>query len=127
MALFDNVTYEYYTETLGRHEVPDADAFNKYKLENVMYLKGLYNDGLIIEREPGGIDAACCMMIEESYKGAEIAAGNSNTPASENIGGYSYSVSTKASDLQQEKDAKSTDAKKYKWLGLYCYIMNGRR
>lgn len=127
MALFDNVTYTFYTETLGRSEVPNADAFNKYKLENVLYLKGLVNDGLIIEREPNGIDAACCMMIEEDYKAAEIATGAANVATSETIGGYSHSSSAKAYEIQTEKDAKSTAEKKYKWLGLYCEIMSGVR
>lgn len=127
MALFDNVTYTYYSETIGRQEVPNADEFDKYKNENILFLKGLYNDSLIVEREPNGIDAACCMMIEEDYKAAEIAAGAANVDTSETIGGYSHSSSAKAYEIQQEKDAKSTAAKKYKWLGLYCYIMNGAR
>lgn len=126
MALFDNVTYTYYTETLGRQEVPNADAFNKYKTENVLYIKSLINDGLIIEREPDGIDAACCMCIEADYNAAEIAAGNTALIGSESIGGYSYSSDNKAANLQAEKDVKSTAEIKYKWISLYCHVLNTR-
>lgn len=133
MALFDNVTYTHYTDTLGRSIVPDEATFNANKLEVVLWVKSLYNDGLLIEREPGGIDDACCMMIEESYTAAQTEAGAGSTGdtggliASESIGGYSYTKSTKAAEIAIEKNAKSADAKKYKWLSLYCDIMNGWR
>ena len=32
MALFDNVTYEHYSEVMGRSKVPDAATFNDKKL-----------------------------------------------------------------------------------------------
>lgn len=133
MAQFDNVTYTHYSDDMGRHIVPDADAFDAYKLEIVLFCKGLLNDGLIKEREPGGIDDACCMMIEEAYSEAQTEAGAGSTGgsggliASESIGGYSYTKSTKAAEIAIEKNAKSTDAKKYKWLSLYCDITNGWR
>ena len=128
MALFDNVTYTYYTGTLGRTKVPSEAVFNDYKLQNVLYVKSLLNDGLLKEREAGGIDNACCMMIEESYNAAQIESGNAGGAiTSESIGGYSYSKSSKAADIQTEKNAKSTAEKKYKWLALYCDILNGVR
>ena len=65
MALFDNVTYTHYSSDLGRAIVQDAATFEQFKLENVLFMKSLLNDGLIKEREAGGIDDACCMMIEE--------------------------------------------------------------
>ena len=67
MALFDNVTYTHYHDDLGRSVVPDAATFDAGKLEIILYVKSLVNDGLIVEREPGGIDDACCMMIESDY------------------------------------------------------------
>ena len=128
MALFDNVTYTYYTGTLGRTKVPSEAVFNDYKLQNVLYVKSLLNDGLLKEREAGGIDDACCMMIEESYNAAQIESGKAGGAiTSESIGGYSYSKSSKAADIQTEKNAKSTAEKKYKWLALYCDILNGVR
>lgn len=127
MALFENVNYTYYSSTLGRSEVPNEDAFNKFKLENELKLKRLFDDGLIIERELNGLDNTCCLWIEESYKADQIAAGAGNIDTSESIGGYSHSVNTKAFDIAAEKDAKSTDEKKYKWLGLYCHILSGAR
>lgn len=126
MAQFDNATYEHYSGALGRAIVPDAATFNQYKLENVLYIESLY--GLIKERKAGGIDDACCMMIEESYNAAQIESGSAGGAiTSESIGGYSYSKSSKAADIQTEKNAKSTAEKKYKWLSLYCDILNGVR
>ena len=127
MALFDNVTYTYYTGTLGRTKVPSEAVFNDYKLQNVLYLKSLLNDGLLKEREAGGIDNACCMMIEEDYCAAQAQAGADDVQTSESIGGYSYTASSKASELAIEKNAKSTAEKKYEWLSLYCDILNGVR
>ena len=127
MALFDNVTYTYYTGTLGRTKVPSEAVFNDYKLQNVLYVKSLLNDGLLKEREAGGIDNACCMMIEEDYCTAQAQAGADDVQTSESIGGYSYTASSKASELAIEKNAKSTAEKKYEWLSLYCDILSGVR
>ena len=128
MALFDNVTYTHYSSDLGRAIVPDAATFDTYKLENVLYVESLLNDGLIKERKAGGIDDAVCMMIEESYNSAQIESGSTGGAiTSESISGYSYSKSSKAADIQIEKNAKSTAEKKYKWLSLYCDILNGIR
>ena len=128
MALFDNVTYTHYSSDLGRAIVPDAATFDTYKLENVLYVESLLNDGLIKERKAGGIDDAVCMMIEESYNAAQVESGSAGGAiTSESIGGYSYSKSSKAADMKTEKNAKSTAEKKYKWLSLYCDILNGVR
>ena len=130
MALFDNVTYTHYHTDLGRSVVPDAATFDAYKLETVLYVKSLLDDELLIERQPGGIDDACCMMIEETYKAAQTAAGKGDAGgvmASENIGSYSYSRSTKAAEIAVEKNAKSADESRYKWLSLYCHVLTGRR
>ena len=127
MALFDNVIYTYYTGTLERTKVPSEAVFNDYKLQNVLYVKSLLNDGLLKEREAGGIDNACCMMIEEDYCAAQAQAGADDVQTSESIGGYSYMASSKASELAIEKNAKSTAEKKYEWLALYCDILNGVR
>ena len=128
MALFDNVNYTHYSSDLGRAIVPDTATFDAYKLENVLYIETLLNDGLIKERKAGGIDDAVCMMIEESFNAAQIESGSTGGAiTSESIGGYSYSKSSKAADIQTEKNAKSTAEKKYKWLSLYCDILNGVR
>lgn len=128
MAQFDNVNYTHYSSDLGRAIVPDAATFDSYKLENTLFIESLLNDGLIKERKAGGIDDACCMMIEESYNAAQIESGSTGgAVTSESIGGYSYSKSSKAADIQVEKNAKSESEKKYKWLSLYCDILNGVR
>lgn len=128
MAQFDNVTYNHYHTDMGRSVVPDSATFEQYKLENVLFCKSLLNDGLIAEREAGGLDDACCMMIEESYTAAQTEAGagsQGGALASESIGSYSYSRSTKAAETAIEQNAKSVDSKKYYWLEMYCDVLNG--
>lgn len=123
--MFENVNYNFYSDTLGRAEVPNEAEFNKYALENKLYAKKLYEDGLIEEKEENGIDSAVCLMIEEDYKASQIESGNSALDASESINGYSHSIDTKAYDTYIEKNAKSVANSKYKWLRLYCNIKNG--
>lgn len=123
--MFENVTYDFYADTLGRSVVPDEAEFNKHALENKLYVKSLLEDGLVEEKEENGIDSAVCMMIEADYKAAQVESGNSSLDASESINGYSHSVDTKAYDTYIEKNAQSTESVKYKWLSLYCNIKNG--
>lgn len=127
MAQFDNVNYTHYSSDLGRAIVPDAATFDAYKLGNVLFIESLLKDDLIKEREAGGIDDACCMMIEEDYCASKAESGADDVQTSESIGGYSYSVSAKASEIAIEKNALSKDEKKYKWLSLFCEVTNGRR
>ena len=112
MTLFDKVTYDFYSDELGRAVIPSAAEFNTYRLKNALFVKGLYDDGLIVEREADGIVKATCMMIEIDYQEG----GNDTVTTSESIGGYSWS-GTK----------KSLEAKKYEYLKLFCYIAGGAR
>ncbi len=125
MALFDNVTYTFYSDTLGRAEVPNADEFDKYALEEKLYVKTLLDDGLLVEREENGIDSAVCLMIEEDYKHAKTLSGENAPKTSESIGGYSFSRSTKAHDAEVDKDTETLAQRKYKRLSLYCDIESG--
>ena len=130
MALFDNVTYTHYHDDLGRSAVPDAATFNAGKLEVTLWVKSLVDDRLIIERKPGGIDDACCLMIESDYLSAQEQAGNGEAGgafSSETINGYSYTRSTKAAEIAAEKNTKSAEEMRYKWLELYCHVTAGRR
>ena len=83
MTPFDKVTYDFYSDELGRAVIPSAAEFNTYRLKNVLFVKGLYDDGLIVEREADGIVKAICMMIEIDYQ----AGGNDTVTTSESIGG----------------------------------------
>ena len=89
---FDNVTYTFYTATLGRSAVPSADVFNSYKLENVQYIKPMLP--FLIEREENGIDSAVCMMIEVDYK--ESLLDSQQTKKNESLDGYSYTLDSTA-------------------------------
>ena len=124
--MFENVTYTFYSDTLGRSDVPTEADFNKYKLENVLFVKRLLGDGLIVEREENGIDSAVCMMVEVDYKAAQIATGDALPASSESIGNFSHSKNTKAYDTQVELNAKSIEQQKYRVLSLFCDVTAGR-
>ena len=81
MALFDNVTYTYYSDTLGRSVVPSEADFNAHKLENTLYVKQLIDDGLILPKDNNSFDNAACLLIECDYVTAqEMKAGGSGEP-----------------------------------------------
>ena len=124
--MFENVNYAFYSDTLGRSDVPTEADFNKYALENKLFVKRLLGDGLIVEREENGIDSAVCMMIEIDYKAAQIATGDALPATSESIGSFSHSENTKAYDMQLELNAKSVEQQKYRVLSLFCDITAGR-
>lgn len=125
MALFDNVTYTFYTTTLGRSEVPNATEFDRYKLENTQYLRNLINDGLLNERMTNGIDTAACMMIEVDYKAAQVEAGETAVDTNESINGYSHSLDTSERAAFIAKNMKSTAEKKYYYIRLFCHVKAG--
>ena len=124
--MFENVNYTYYSDTLGRSDVPTEAEFNKYALENKLFVKRLLGDGLIVEHEENGIDSAVCMMIEIDYKAAQIATGDALPASSESIGSFSHSKNMKAYDTQVELNAKSVEQQKYRVLSLFCDITAGR-
>ena len=106
--------------------MPTEAEFNKYALENKLFVKRLLGDGLIVEREERGIDSAVCMMIEIDYKAAQIATGDALPASSESIGSFSHSENTKAYDTQVELNAKSVEQQKYRVLSLFCDVTAGR-
>ena len=123
--MFENVNYNFYKTTLGRSVVPDEASFNGYAIENKLFVKQLINDGLIVEREKNGIDSAVCMMIEIDYITAQEANGSGGAISSESINGYSYSYDRTIVQETARLNIKSTEAKKYKWLRLYCDVLQG--
>lgn len=128
--MFENVNYNFYKTNLGRSAVPDETAFNEYAAENKLFVKRLINDGVIFELEKDGIDSAVCMMIETDYTAAQAASGNATeggAVTSESINGYSYSYDLTAAQEEAKLNAKSLEAKKLKWLRLYCDLVQGVR
>lgn len=120
--MFENVTYSFYTETLGRSAVPEAD-FNLLADDNKMFMKQLVCDGIVKEREENGIDIAVCRMIEIDYLTEQEASGaaaeDSGSVASESINGYSYSYDKTAQQEAVKLNAKSSAAKKINIIKLY--------
>lgn len=125
--MFEQATYAFYTDTLGRSAVPSEADFDKYAFQNKLFVRSLLHDGLIAEREENGIDSAVCLMAEIDYNLACALSGESAPKTSESIGGYSYSVATKAHEVSVEKNAKSADAQKFAVLKLFCDVSSGRK
>lgn len=121
--MFENVTYSFYTETLGRSAVPSEADFNRYADDNKMFIKQLIADGMVKEREENGIDTAVCRMIEIDYTTEQEASGaaaeNGGSVASESINGYSYSYDKTAQQEAVKLNAKSSAAKKINIIKLY--------
>ena len=106
--MFENVNFAFYSGELGRTAIPDEETFNQYALKNRQFVKNLVDDGLIVEREDGGIDKAVCMMIEEDF----IVGGDDRATTSESVSGYSWSGTQ-----------KSLEAKKHSWLKAFCHVV----
>lgn len=121
--MFENVTYSFYTETLGRSAVPSEADFDRYADDNKMFMKQLIADGMVKEREENGIDTAVCRMIEIDYTTEQEASGaaaeNGGSVASESINGYSYSYDKTAQQEAVKLNAKSSAAKKINIIKLY--------
>lgn len=121
--MFENATYTFYSDTLGRSAVPTEADFNAYADDNKMFLKRLVNDGIVTEREENGLDIAVCRMIEIDYLTAQEASGaaaeSSGSVASESINGYSYSYDKTVQQEAVKLNTKSAAAKKIEIIKLY--------
>lgn len=126
--MFENVTYSFYTEVLGRSAVPE-DQFNLLAVENELFIKTLINDGIVKEREENGIDSAVCRMIEIDYLTEQAISGaaneNGGSVASESINGYSYSYDKTAQQEAVKLNAKSAVQQKINVIKLYNYWFAG--
>ena len=123
--MFENVNYDFYKTNLGRSAIPDEATFNEYAIENKLFIKRLISDGMLVEREENGIDSAVCMMTEVDYIEAQETKGSNGAVTSETINGYSCSYDRTVAQEVAKLNAKSTEAKKYKWLKSYCDILQG--
>lgn len=119
----ENINFLYYSEEMGRDIIPDEATFNRYKLENELQLRNFLSLGIIKEKEKGNFDKAVCMMIEVQYVD-ELKANGEGAKNSENIEGYSYSVSEETKLIQQ-KNFKTTLDKKLAWIEMFCDIKMG--
>lgn len=108
--MFENVNYTYYSSTMGRAVVPSSAEFNRFKDNALAYMTPLVP--FLIEREPGGLDKATCMVVEECYKADLAGVPDGGRVASESIDSYSRSF-----DISK---AKSSDAQKEAWIFYYC-------
>lgn len=124
--MFDNATFDFYTEKLARDVIADEKTFAKYILENKIFVKTLVEDGILDGKDDEAISSALCLMAEADYlaaveSGREVASADS--PAvSENIGGYSYSLDSAVKQKALELNATSAERQKYKILSRFCTL-----
>lgn len=111
--MFENVSYTYYHETLGRSVVPDAQTFNRWIPEAKRYMLPLVP--FLVEREPGGIDKATCMVVEATYQAAASGVPDGARLTSESIDSYSRSF-----NLGEASGKSTSGAKKEAWIEMYC-------
>lgn len=123
--MFENVTYTFYSDTLGRAVVPSEEAFDELKLTNIQEMKRLLP--FLEEREENGIDSAVCMMIEAEYKLNQEMNTNNGPISSENVSGHSVSFDTKSREKAVELNAMSLAETKIKAIRLFCNVDVGVR
>ena len=121
---FENVNYTYYTEELGRSLIPNETEFNNLKFLNVELMKSWLP--YVIEREPGDIDKAVCMMMETEYKDNLLLSGKSaDAITSESVLGHTVSIGSTSKTKLEELNAKSTEAKKLNMAKVFLYFSIG--
>lgn len=124
MATFDNVTYTFYSDEMGRAVIPTEQEFDALALINIQTVKKLLP--YIEELEENGIDKAVCLMCEVDYQDAQTTNGESaGAITSESLGGHSISYGSVERNKLMELNAKSTEAKKIDRLKLYCSLNIG--
>lgn len=121
--MFENVTYTYYSDTLGRAIVPDEKSFNELKLTNIQEMKLVLD--FVSEREENGIDSAVCMMIEAEYRSTHSQTTDQKVIASESVSGHSVSFDTSAINKANEKNVKSLAEQKLQAIKLFCDVSVG--
>jgi len=119
---YENVTYTFYT-SLGRSAIPTKAEFDKYALENKLYVDTMLP--FITERNENGIDSAVCLMCEVDYLEAQAINTANLSKKSESLDGYSYTLDAGEKEIIQDANFKTTAEKKLYWLGLFCEIYGG--
>jgi len=119
---YENVTYTFYT-SLGRSAIPTQAEFDKYALENKLYVDTMLP--FITERNENGIDSAVCLMCEVDYLVAQAIITANLSKKSESLDGYSYTLDAGEKERIQDATFKTTAEKKRYWLGLFCEIYGG--
>jgi hypothetical protein len=117
--MFENVTYTFYSSTLGRSTVPDEATFNTLAITCKLQMQQLMREAEVTEYAENGIDSAVCMMIEEQYKADQSELPEGAKVTSESIGGFSQSFDV------SEVEADTKKQKQMKWIKLYCCVDPG--
>lgn len=115
----DNVTYTFYSSTLGRAEIPDAATFDKFALGAKADLAELIGAGLVAEKAENGFASAACLFCECDY--TESIGAQEKPVVSESVGGHSVSYDSDA----VKSSASYGTALKMKWLKRFCTFNAG--
>lgn len=117
--MFENVTYSFYSDVLGRSVIPSAEEFDALKLTNIQEVKALLP--YLVEREENGIVSAVCMRMEKEYMYNK--SGNEAAVNSESLSGHSvtYDMSVKTKLVKPLEESKMEATK------LFCFVKIGVR
>ncbi len=114
--MLENATFDFYSDVLGRHEVPDKETFDQLAFEQKR-LFGIYEPYVMGEKEEFGKDKTVCMWVEEQYRSVLSKTENGELVASFSLSGYSES--------RDNSRATSLSERKEKWLKLFCHVDMG--
>lgn len=112
----DDLTYEYYTDTLGRSLIPDEDTFNSYLLDvDLEYAK--IENYIFDEKVEDAELKAGCLIIEALYKADKTNTADGKVVTSRSIEGWSQSY-----DIS---NAKSIESQIESIWGKFFYLDTG--
>ena len=120
---FENVTYTFYTETLGRSVIPSEIEFNKLTLENILRMKTYLP--FLTERAENGIDSATCLACEVCYQDAQAVLFDNLEKKTVSLDGYSETLDVSEKERIQAGNFKTTDEKIRYWIDLFCEFNGG--
>ena len=113
--MFEHVTYNFYSDTMGRAVIPDENTFNRHKTEAIVFVKTKLP--FISPAEDNGIDKAACMIAEELYKADKSKTADGRIETSRSIEGFSQSFDVSKVQTLYERQMF--------WLRTFCTVSTG--
>lgn len=113
--MFEHVTYNFYSDTMGRAVIPDETAFNRHKTEAIVFVKTKLP--FISPAEDDGISKSTCMITEELYKADKNKTADGRIETSRSIEGFSQSFDVSKVQTLYERQMF--------WLRAFCTVSTG--
>lgn len=127
--MFDNVTYEFYTNVLKRSIIPTQEEFDSHAMLNIAYYESLNSVYVITPHSENGIDSAICMMCEVDYQTDKALTGeeNSGRVSGVSVGSVSESYDKSYANAVIAANVKPAELQKMDYLKLFCHVYCGVR